>query len=902
MDERFHELAAPRLQALLDSISEAVVELNAEGRIVSMNRAAERLIGCSESSARGDKWRERWRFLRDHRPRPVEIDAVEPRDDEWLFSPAQSLLLQVGDRTPLPVEVTYRTIRDASGERAGLMLAMRDLGERPRGGATGAGTGERAQQALRESEERLDRLANALPSFVWSATPDGTITWSNARWYEYTGRAAESGKNWFESVHPDDRERCRQAWTAAVQNGSEYFIDVRHRRDDGVYRWFHTRATPVRDAQNRISSWFGSSTDINDLKHAEEARRDSEERLRFALSAAALGEWEIDLKTGQARTSLEHDRCFGFSEPISGWSTEKFFAAVHPDDRNEVRQIVRAAREAGQVCQFECRVIWPDGSTHWIEAHSTIYPGPDGRPSHVAGIVRDITKRKEAEAALREAYRQRDVFLANVSHEIRNPMASLMGYAQLLSERLKDPADLEFVRIIKNSGEYLLALINDLLDLAKMEAGKLEIVREPTPLVRLFNEVHTLMASRARDKGLRLSLRLEGSLPDSVETDPTRLRQVLINLIGNAIKFTERGAVDLIARYDAESALLELEVADTGIGVVPEAQRRLFEPFSQLAGTAALRQGGSGLGLAITRQLVDLMGGTIACESEPDKGSRFRVSLPAAVTSGEISAPPGSASPLLPPHQRVLLVEDREEFGYLLRHHLESAGAEVVSAADTAKALETFRQADEAGRPFAVVIVEMQMSGGDGYETVRQLRAASASTPILALTASTFEADTQQCYSAGCDACLLKPFEAELLLETVAQWCTRRSHAEAEPKPPAQSLNILLIDDNRVTCRSMGMLLEMGGHRVQIAYDGQSALTIAQNFRPDVVVSDVKLPDMDGFSLMRALRELGGMEKTKFIALSGYAESEFRGAEPRFHHFLQKPLKVEDLENLLSQN
>ena len=766
-----------------------------------------------------------------------------------------------------------------------------------------------AQLTLRERAERLSQLAHATPSILWTAAADGSITWVSPRWYEYTGLTPlENIKTWPQELHPDDRKRCAQAWAAALRDGSEYAIEVRHRRHDGVYRWFLTRAAPARDSAGQIVSWFGSTTEIHEFKLSEEARRESQRRLRFALESAAIGEWEVDLVTGKARTSREHDRCFGAEAPLENWSVEKFFSYVHPEERDEVRRKVRAAYEAQQDSHFECRVIWPDGSVHWLEAHSTTYLNADGKPSHVAGIVSDITARKTSEETLRQAYRHRDEFLANLSHEIRSPMAALMGYAELLSARLKDPTDRDYVKIIQNSGDHMLTLINDLLDLAKMEAGKLAIDRAPVALARLLNEVHTLLDRRAQEKGLRFTFRLDGSIPETILVDPTRLRQVLINLVGNAIKFTDRGQVEWVARFDAARARLEFEVADTGIGIPPQAQSGLFEPFEQYASAAAGRETGSGLGLAISRRLVELMGGEINCQSELGKGSTFRVILPAEVCRAEspTATAPSAPSPRLT--ARVLVADDREGFRYLLQHHLEAAGAEVVLVANGEEALEAFHGAEISGRPFAVVILDMRMPVLDGYETARRLRAEGFTVPIIALTAAAFEQEVQNCYGAGCDAHLLKPIEPAKLINTVARWSDARK-TPSEPTATAASsggltrpktLKILLIDDNHVTCKSMGMLLEMNGHEVRIAHDGQSALAIAENFSPNVVVSDIKLPDMDGFKLARALRQLNGMDKTKFIALSGYAENEFPNQEIKFHHFLHKPVKVEELEMILA--
>ena len=411
-----------------------------------------------------------------------------------------------------------------------------------------------------------------------------------------------------------------------------------------------------------------------------------------------------------------------------------------------------------------------------VELTCRFIGAPQNEGAGMVLVVRDISQQRDAEDRLREMYRQREEFLANFVHEIRSPMASVMGYAELLGTRLTDPVDRQYLNVIKSSGDYLLTLINDLVDLAKLEAGTLEIVCAPLQLDRLLNEVHTSMDSRACEKGLRLSLRLDGPLPESIKGDLIRVRQVLTHLISAVIKFADQGDVELIARHKRDSAMVELEIVASGISTACEF---LIDPSMASADAATLRPGGDVLGLAIAGRLVELMGGTIACQSQGGKISHICVSLPASV-SGATSV--GSAAHDPP----------------------------------------------------------------------------------------------------------------------VAEWRAQHTLAQSQTSSESKPLNILLIDDNRVACKSMSMLLEMAGYNVRSAYDGSEALAIAQEFFPAVVISDIKLPDMGGFDLLRALRGLAGMEKTKFIALSGYAESEFQSEEPKFHHFLRKPVRVEQLELLLS--
>jgi signal transduction histidine kinase len=272
-----------------------------------------------------------------------------------------------------------------------------------------------------------------------------------------------------------------------------------------------------------------------------------------------------------------------------------------------------------------------DGQWRWFESRGNPIFNGAGEMTGYIGSSPDITDIYESQQALKELDQRKDEFLANMSHEIRSPLTAIMGYADILLGKLRDPEDLEALRTIKESGDYLIEIVNDILDLSKIEAGKLVLMMEPVSVHSLLAELHNLMDVRAREKSLPLVLRYEGALPETIQTDRTRLRQILINLISNAIKFTEHGRVEIIARFDDREGLLQVDVADTGIGIAPDEQAMLFHPFTQADSTRSRKYGGPGLGLSITRRLVDALGGSISLESERNKGSLFRVILPVGV-------------------------------------------------------------------------------------------------------------------------------------------------------------------------------------------------------------------------------------------------------------------------------
>jgi PAS domain S-box-containing protein len=486
----------------------------------------------------------------------------------------------------------------------------------------------------------------------------------------------------------------------------------------------------------------------------------------LALEAAGTGTFRWDICTDSITWDDVLERLFGLESPKTARSLDQLLALVHPDDRQEIMRRCERCRSDGEDFETEFRVVWPGGKVRWFYGRGkTIIE--DGRPIYLTGACFGITKRKttemQREEALRENDRRKDQFLAHMSHEIRSPVTSILAYADLLLSHLKDPDDIECVKTIKQGGTHLLDVISDVLDLSKIGSGKLKINKGIVSLPTLLNEVHSLMAVRAQEKKLPLVLTYEGAIPENIETDRTRLRQILLNLVSNAVKFTEEGSVQIIVRFLPDDSMLEVEVADTGIGISREQQGRLFQPFMQADSATTPGHEGTGLGLAITRQLVDLLGGEISFESAPNRGSTFRVKM------------------------RV--------------------------------------------------------------------------TPIWFTTTGINK--TASCTSAR------------------------------------RKIKILLVDDNQMACRAIARLLAMSGHDVATAFDGQSALETVRDFQPDVVILDLKLPDMGGYELLQRLKMLQRLQHMKSIALTGFGEEFRQNGGVEFDHFLTKPVDTKELEGLL---
>jgi signal transduction histidine kinase len=374
-------------------------------------------------------------------------------------------------------------------------------------------------------------------------------------------------------------------------------------------------------------------------------------------------------------------------------------------------------------------------------------------------------------------------FLANMSHELRTPLTAIRGFVDLLQDALVDQEQRELLSIVARNADYLLELINEILDLAKIEAGRMELTYSPCSVREIVSDVAVLMHVRAQQKDLVLTSELDDSLPPVVESDALRLRQVLVNLVGNAIKFTDRGNVSIraLARQANDLPEVVLEVSDTGVGIAPHDRERIFEPFAQADASVARRFAGTGLGLAVARRIIEKMGGRISVESELGEGSTFRVVLPCRTPSGAPAAP--ASNPSCPPeatadrapvqanaplpslHCRVLLAEDGPDNQRLISTMLSKAGAEVALAANGHEVIG--KALTEA---FDMILMDMHMPYVDGYTATRRLREAGYDRPIIALTASAMEGDRAKCLEAGCDDYVSKPIDRRLLLETVARY------------------------------------------------------------------------------------------------------------------------------------
>ncbi|HYS60029.1 MAG TPA: response regulator [Gemmatimonadales bacterium] len=578
--------------------------------------------------------------------------------------------------------------------------------------------------------------------------------------------------------------------------------------------------------------------------------------------------------------------------------------------RSESSELETRVRR-GEVVRVELERMRKDGRRIQVRlSAAAVRAAADGA---LVALYEDISDRKAAEAAMREARdlaervaRARSAFLANMSHEIRTPMNAVLGFVELVLDTELASEQRRALELVRTSSEALLTILNDILDYSKIEAEHLELEAIPFDLPKVVHATATLLAVRAREKHLELTVDVLPDVPQMVRGDPTRVRQVLMNLIGNAIKFTDQGEVDVsasVVRRDAGGATVQFRVRDTGIGISPEQLGTIFQEFTQADASMTRRYGGTGLGLAISRRLVALMGGELAVTSEVGHGSEFSFALTLPLEAAQAAA----RATVSLGGRRLLVVDDNETNRRIVRDMLGAEGMAVHEAPRADAGLEALRRAARAGTPYDLAILDAQMPDQDGFELATAIRAdrALAATRLLILTSAGQRGDGERCRQLGIQAYLTKPIARADLVEAVgtvlagtvsapgaADLVTRHSIAESR-----HALRILLAEDNPVNQQVATAMLLKRGHQVDVVSNGREAVDAVARVRYDVVLMDIQMPEMDGFEATAKIRALPQGRTLPIIALTAHALSgeRERCLERGMSGYLAKPFKAHDL-------
>ncbi len=559
--------------------------------------------------------------------------------------------------------------------------------------------------------------------------------------------------------------------------------------------------------RRRLAAEIKSVADYRDRLAVEAEKAES------AQCAAGIAIWEWQLKTDLLKTSAQFREMFQLPQGAILVNSRQWMEALHADDRKSLLDAVEATLSESDRFRSEFRVPQPDGSMRWLSSNGKVYYDAEGNPDRLVAVTSDVTDRMEAErqiavwaselsrmvleleqakAEAERAVEAKNLFLANMSHEIRTPMNGVIGMASLLADSPLTPEQADHVECIRVSGDALLSIIDDILDFSKIEAGKLHLEYVDTDLRALVSQCVKLVEHKASEKGVPIRIEIDPAIPRAVRTDPVRIRQILLNLLSNAVKFTARGAVDIsiLSMGSRDSKVnLRFAVKDSGIGITPEQQRQLFQPFVQADTSTTRKFGGTGLGLAICRRLVDMMGGEILLASEPGSGSTFWFTVPLEVSPDAETPLPLLAEPpqLVGRNDRgiVLVADDNAVNQRVTAKMLEKLGFTCEIAVNGVEAVHLFEQ-----KRYKAVLMDCFMPEMDGFEATRRIRSSHPNTriPIIALTANALAQDRIKCLESGMDDYVSKPIRRETLAAVLDRWVP---HAESPELQYAREPGVL---------------------------------------------------------------------------------------------------------------
>ena len=904
MEQEMRE-SGERLRRILEN-SPAGVSINSEdGHSIFSNRRLAEMFGLSPEELTQRRTAEFWRNPEERQRFIDELHRV------GFVSDFQTELSRA-DGELLTVLLNAALTDFADGQF--IVTWLYDVTER-----------QKAANALRLASEEQDAILESATLGI-AFIRDRIIVRGNQKLGDLFGRPVEAMLDQTTRIwYPDDEGFAAGGGTVYEQlrSGGTHQREQQLIRADGTIFWCHLSGKAV-DANDLSRGTVWMLEDITERKRIEAEIKHANMMNESALDLTKAGYWLIDYSDPDYYTSSERAAAIFGEHPKPGYRyhlTDEWYSRIVAADPEvaEATGAHYAAAVEGTVPRYDCTYCYKrpiDGKVAWIRAIGNLVRDENGKPLVMYGVTQDVTEIRQAEIEVlrakeiaEDAAKAKSDFLANMSHEIRTPMNAIIGMAHLALKTGMTPRQRDYIKKIQGSGQHLLGIINDILDFSKIEAGKLNVEHADFDLEKVLENVANLLTEKTSAKGLELIFDIAIDVPRSLIGDSLRLGQILINYANNAVKFTEKGEIDIIARVQQrmeKEVLLYFAVKDTGIGLTPEQAGRLFQSFSQADTSTTRKFGGTGLGLSISKKLAELMGGEVGVESVHGQGSTFWFTVRLGL--GEEKQRDLTPQPDLR-GRRVLVVDDNENARAVLNDLLESMTFVVAEADSGAAALESVRQAATAGSPYEIVFIDWRMPGMDGIQAAQEIRSLGLTPPphLVMVTAYGREEVIKEASEAGIEDVLIKPVNASVLFDTAmrvlgAEQTQKREAGDApsqvlEDLATIKGAQILLVEDNELNQEVAGELLKDAGFLVDIADNGRIAVDKVQQKDYDIVLMDMQMPIMDGVTATQEIRKLPGYEDLAIVAMTANAmqQDKDKCLEAGMQDFITKPIEPDEL-------